>query len=416
MTSFVDRCIFLPVSVGTGSFVVASAVNGFLTPFQANAVNMGTYSYSAELRDSNNVIQAWEVGTGIYTTSSTTLTRSPEFSSNGNAVVSFTSPPQVRITVLGADVNQSMNITRSQITTSKVSSNAIVVAGTSSIGDVGAGAIYSNNGATSGSPNAIQDASGTWFGQVQNMDVYAGTIYATTATITAIRAATATITTLTAGTATVTSLGATTATITTLNAATIIATTFSSSSTITSVNAATLTAATGTITALTAATTTITTANVATLVATTATITTLNATTIIGTTATLTALNAGTIVATGKITSNSPIAGIGYSTGAGATVAQISSRTTAVTLNNVTGRIVLVSAAGTTAPTSFTVNNSVVSTTDTIVVNQVAGTDRYTIDVTNVGAGSFEITSNTKSGSTTEQPVFSYGIIRGVIS
>lgn len=112
--------------------------------------------------------------------------------------------------------------------------------------------------------------------------------------------------------------------------------------------------------------------------------------------------------------SSSPTVGSGYSTGAGGTVTQITSRTTGVEINKVCGQITLVSAAGSTSWQSFTVTNSAVATTDTIVVNQDAGTDKYMIHVTAVGAGSFEITYATTGGTTTEQPVFNFSVIKAV--
>lgn len=105
---------------------------------------------------------------------------------------------------------------------------------------------------------------------------------------------------------------------------------------------------------------------------------------------------------------------VGYATGAGATVTQITSRTTGVTINAACGAITLVSAAGTTSWQSFTVTNSVVAATDTVIVNQKSGTDLYRTHVTAVGAGSFRITFATTAGTTTEQPVFTFAVIKAV--
>lgn len=118
-------------------------------------------------------------------------------------------------------------------------------------------------------------------------------------------------------------------------------------------------------------------------------------------------------IAVGNITANST-GGIGYATGAGSTVTQGTSRTTGVTINNPTGSITLVSAAGTSSYTTFTVTNSTVAATDVIIVNQKSGTDKYEAFVTNVSAGSFNITFSDVSGTTTEQPVFNFAVIKGV--
>jgi hypothetical protein len=55
----------------------------------------------------------------------------------------------------------------------------------------------------------------------------------------------------------------------------------------------------------------------------------------------------------GGFFSTSPTIGIGYATGAGGTVTQLTSRTTGVTLNKVAGQITLFSAAGTTTWQTF---------------------------------------------------------------
>jgi hypothetical protein len=115
----------------------------------------------------------------------------------------------------------------------------------------------------------------------------------------------------------------------------------------------------------------------------------------------------GTIVSTGT-------AGVGYATGAGGTVTQITSRTTGVTLNKTTGAITLFSAAGSTTAATFTVTNSTVAATDVIILNQKSGTDLYDLMVTAVAAGSFNITFRTTGGTTTETPVFNFAVIKAV--
>lgn len=106
--------------------------------------------------------------------------------------------------------------------------------------------------------------------------------------------------------------------------------------------------------------------------------------------------------------------GLGYGTGSGGAVTQITSRTTGVTLNKTNGAITLVSAAGTSTWQTFTITNSTVAATDTVIVNQKSGTDLYMIHVTAVAAGSFNITFATTGGTTTEQPVFSFAVIKAV--
>jgi hypothetical protein len=121
------------------------------------------------------------------------------------------------------------------------------------------------------------------------------------------------------------------------------------------------------------------------------------------------------LAVTGSLRS-SGTAGVGYSTGAGGVVIQGTSRTTGVTINKITGQITLFSAAGTTAATTFTVTNSTVATTDVIILNQHTGTDLYDLMVTKTTLGSFDITFRTTGGTTTEQPIFNFAVIKGVDS
>lgn len=108
--------------------------------------------------------------------------------------------------------------------------------------------------------------------------------------------------------------------------------------------------------------------------------------------------------------------GIGYSTGAGGAVTQLTNRTTPVTLNTPTGAITLVAASGSATAATFTVTDSIVAATDTIIVNEKSGTDLYEIFVTNVAAGSFKITSFTTGGTTSESPVFNFTVIKGSLN
>jgi len=122
---------------------------------------------------------------------------------------------------------------------------------------------------------------------------------------------------------------------------------------------------------------------------------------------------ATSLIATGLIASTGT-AGVGYATGAGGAVTQGTSRTTGVTINKTSGAITLFSAAGSATATTFTVTNSTVAATDVIILNQKSGTDLYDLMVTAVGAGSFNITFRTTGGTTTEQPVFNFAVIKGV--
>jgi hypothetical protein len=101
MADFINRCLFRATSSGTGTFTVSSAIQGYLTPANADAKDKRWFSYAAESDD----LSEWEVGIGQYTVSGTTLTRTKILkSSNSNAVVSFTAAPRVSVTILAADI------------------------------------------------------------------------------------------------------------------------------------------------------------------------------------------------------------------------------------------------------------------------------------------------------------------------
>jgi hypothetical protein len=120
-----------------------------------------------------------------------------------------------------------------------------------------------------------------------------------------------------------------------------------------------------------------------------------------------------TVTSSGNVTITGT-GGLGYATGSGGAVTQITSRTTGVTLDKTNGAITLVSAAGTTSWQTFTVTNSTVAATDTVIVSQKSGTDLNMIHVTAVAAGSFNISFATTGGTTTEQPVFNFAVIKAV--
>lgn len=127
----------------------------------------------------------------------------------------------------------------------------------------------------------------------------------------------------------------------------------------------------------------------------------------------ITVADGGALTSTQNIASSSKTAGIGYAVGSGSTVTQATSRTTGVTINSITGSITLVSAAGSATWQTFTVTNSAVTAKDVIIVNKQSGTDLNLISVTNVAAGSFKISFATTGGTTTEQPIFNFAVIKG---
>jgi hypothetical protein len=117
----------------------------------------------------------------------------------------------------------------------------------------------------------------------------------------------------------------------------------------------------------------------------------------------------GNVIVTG-------IGGLGYGTGSGGAVTQTISRTTGVTLNKTNGAITLFTAAGSSTPTSFTVTNSTVTATDTVVVSVKSSANVYAAFVTAVSGSSFVITFYALSGTASDTPVFNFAVIKAAIA
>ena len=110
-------------------------------------------------------------------------------------------------------------------------------------------------------------------------------------------------------------------------------------------------------------------------------------------------------------------AGLGYGTGAGGTVTQATNKGTAVTLNKPTGQITTNNAAlGSGSTVSFSVNNSIITATDVVVVVVSAGSS-YTVQPAFVQAGVFNIRlTNTTGGSLSEAVAINFAVIKGATS
>lgn len=107
----------------------------------------------------------------------------------------------------------------------------------------------------------------------------------------------------------------------------------------------------------------------------------------------------------------------GYVTGAGSAVTQTGSRSNPVTINAPTGQITLANAAGTPSVTTFSVVNSAVSSTDTIVLSiQSGAANVYAYNITSVTNGAFGVQFWAQSGTAVDAPVLNFAIIKGASS
>lgn len=137
------------------------------------------------------------------------------------------------------------------------------------------------------------------------------------------------------------------------------------------------------------------------------------------TTATTATNVTGSAVVTGAISSSSPAAGIGYATGAGGTVTQITSITTPVTLNKITGQITTVIAAiAADTIQSFTLNNNNITINDTIIVNFNNNYPRVILDCYISGSGTAVIRLNNPFATISASDIFyiNFSIIKGATS
>lgn len=100
---------------------------------------------------------------------------------------------------------------------------------------------------------------------------------------------------------------------------------------------------------------------------------------------------------------------LGYTAEAQGTVTQLTDKSTAVTLNKSAGRITMNNASLTTATNAtFTLNNSLISANDTVVLTISGGqatAGSYNVFANSLSAGSVSITLRNISGSTLSEAV-----------
>lgn len=127
-------------------------------------------------------------------------------------------------------------------------------------------------------------------------------------------------------------------------------------------------------------------------------------------------------VSGGIVTGNLGVQGtLGFAAGAGGTVTQLTNKSTAVTLNKVTGRITTAAdaLAGNTT-VFFTLNNSVLNDADILQVNlkdSVAADGTYQVWVTTVGTGLARIAIRNITGSSASSAIaINFAVVRGSLT
>ena len=106
---------------------------------------------------------------------------------------------------------------------------------------------------------------------------------------------------------------------------------------------------------------------------------------------------------------------LGYTANAQGTVTQATDKSTAVTLNKSAGRITMNAASlGATTNVSFTLNNSLISSNDTLILTISGGATvgAYNCWVNSLSAGSASITlRNTTAGALAEAVIINFALI-----
>jgi len=128
MVVLVNRAKVATATTGTGTITLGTAEDGYQTFADAGVADGDVVRYVIE--DGNN----WEIGTGTYTASGTTLSRTVSESTNSDAAINLSGSATVFITAASSDIVQ---LALAQTLTNKTiagNSNTLTVDGTDAVG------------------------------------------------------------------------------------------------------------------------------------------------------------------------------------------------------------------------------------------------------------------------------------------
>tara|TARA_R110000796_G_scaffold110726_2_gene222227 strand:- start:65 stop:505 length:441 start_codon:yes stop_codon:yes gene_type:complete len=104
MVKLVNRAKMATATTGTGVITLGSAVAGYQSFAAAGVSDGATVRYVVE--EGND----WEIGTGVYTTSGTTLSRAVLESSNSDAAITLAGAAEVYVTATSEDFNSAIKV------------------------------------------------------------------------------------------------------------------------------------------------------------------------------------------------------------------------------------------------------------------------------------------------------------------
>jgi hypothetical protein len=122
MAKLVNRAKMSTATTGTGTITLGSAVGGYQSFADAGVSDTDVVRYVIE--DGT----AWEIGTGTYTASGTTLTRTVSESSNADAAISLSGSAVVFVTAATEDI---LNATNPVISAGTLTEDVYTISGTS---------------------------------------------------------------------------------------------------------------------------------------------------------------------------------------------------------------------------------------------------------------------------------------------